>query len=141
MHALRRPPDPHRGHRHRNPSDGRFAKVWRFPSGTFAAHLDPQIEHLIDQIERKRTHKSTVLIFRLRDFLPGPPRTTTSGPHELVVRPRDPHRRWVGADEPEHWSVGRLVRADVLSTADHCLGAAATSSGFHVTNPIDAADR
>ncbi len=42
--------------------DGRIAKVRRFPTGAFAAHFDAQIEHLIDQIERQRTHVCIVLI-------------------------------------------------------------------------------
>jgi len=42
--------------------DGRIAKVRRFPTGACAAHFDAQIEHVIDQIERKRTHVCIVLI-------------------------------------------------------------------------------
>lgn len=38
-----------------------------------------------------------------------------------------------------HLAAAHLVGADVFSSADHRLCAAASSSGFHVANPIDAA--
>jgi len=40
-----------------------------------------------------------------------------------------------------HLAAAHLVGAEVFSSADRCLCDTASSSGFHVANPIDAAGR
>jgi hypothetical protein len=45
-----------------NPVDGRFVEVWSIPPSALTTHLDPKIEHLIDQIERAISHAAIVLI-------------------------------------------------------------------------------